>query len=104
MGDVPCASVIKEGLLEKRSRWVREWESRYFVLCGGKLQYYMQKPENADDPVKGTFSLVGGAEAESKSSSAFCLRLKNDNVLLSCRSEEEQTEWLSAINKAAEDS
>lgn len=87
------------GMLEKCSRWRKDWEYRFCVLRCDRIDYYISAPADIDDEVpRGSIPLHGAAATEDIGR-PFCIRV--GGVLLSCSSEAEQRRWLETVHAAA---
>lgn len=91
------------GMLEKQSRWRKEWSERFFVMEEDCIRYFVSPPaflEDNTEESRGTLQLAGLiAEATQDPGRPYCIRVGRD--LLSCKTEPEQRRWLQAINAAA---
>eukprot|EP00434_Breviolum_minutum_P022117 symbB.v1.2.019526.t1/scaffold1597.1/size110265/9 len=91
------------GMLEKQSRWRKEWSERFFVMDEDCIRYFVSPPaflEDTTEESRGTLYLAGlVAEAAQDAGRPYCIRLGRD--LLSCKTEPEQRRWLQAINAAS---
>lgn len=84
------------GILEKCSRWKREWSPRFFILRGDRIDYYLEPPDDFDeDEPRGTLSLSLASPAE-EIGRPCCIQV--GSVLLSCACPEEQRRWIESIN------
>jgi len=102
------APVAKEGSLEKLGGVVPIWRSRYFVVRGGVLEYYIDKLSwlKSNAP-KGSLALLGATvskKSESEAGKRYVLGLNvpafPDRVFqLAADSEEEQLSWLQCLSK-----
>ncbi|CAJ1375505.1 unnamed protein product [Effrenium voratum] len=100
MADARCSRLA--GMLEKQSRWRKEWSERFFVMDEDCIKYFISPPAFLDDngeDVRGKIPLAGlVAEAAQDPGRPYCIRAGRD--LLSCKTEAEQQRWLQAINAA----
>lgn len=91
------------GMLEKQSRWRKEWSERFFVMDEDCIKYFVSPPaflEDTAEESRGKIHLAGlVAEIAQDVGRPYCIRVGRD--LLSCKSEPEQRKWLQAINGAA---
>lgn len=92
------SSVRVEGWMAKQGHIIRNWKNRWFVLDGRKIFYFLK--EGATRP-KGVIRMIKGTEVvvEEKYSKPFCFTLQTPKkkFILQAASEEEQAEWIEAI-------
>jgi hypothetical protein len=92
-----------EGLLQKRSEWVKRWDARYFVLSASERKlYYFAKKGAAK--AKGSFALAetGSVDTDATQPGAFALVPARGakRVLLAANSVEARNKWMRAIQSA----
>lgn len=93
------------GMLEKQSRWRKEWCERFFVLEEDFINYFVSPPailsdDSLRDEIRGRIPLAGVmAEPLQEPGRPYCIRLGRD--IVSCKTEPEQQKWLQAIRAAA---
>jgi len=98
-------SSIKEGYIWKQSKFTplkRRWKKRYFILSGDKLYFLKEKSEESVSAkiirILDIVSLM--AEDFGFRRKKFGLRLRANNkewFVLSCRSETERNDWITAV-------
>mmetsp|Transcript_55870 Transcript_55870/g.104829 ORF Transcript_55870/g.104829 Transcript_55870/m.104829 type:complete len:469 (-) Transcript_55870:35-1441(-) len=92
------------GVLEKQSRWRKEWCDRFCILEEDFINYFVKPPailsdDAAREEVKGRIPLAGLlAEPMEEPGRPYCIRLGRD--ILSCKTQAEQQKWLQAIRAA----
>lgn len=96
----------QEGFLVKRAMGTgRNWKKRWFVLKGGRLAYYEDRPTpGANDKPKGVMELTADSSVsvykEGQSVKPFTFELKAKKLVLtaSCDSAMSLAEWVDAID------
>lgn len=98
-------SSIKEGYIWKQSKFTPlkcRWKKRYFILSGDKLYFLKEKSEESVSAkiirILDIVSLM--AEDFGFRRKKFGLRLRANNkewFVLSCRSETERNDWITAV-------
>jgi len=98
-------SSIKEGYIWKQSKFTplkRRWKKRYFILSGDKLYFLKEKSEESVSAkiirILDIVSLM--AEDFGFRRKKFGLRLRANNkewFVLSCCSETERNDWITAV-------
>jgi len=89
------------GYLTKRSKWLKEWRKRFFVLKGNKLYFCKQ----ANSPPHGGIDLkdcltVKSAEDKTNKRNSFEVATPQEIFFLYADSEREKDEWIGAIGRA----
>jgi hypothetical protein len=97
-GEGEDGPVRVEGWMAKQGHIIRNWKNRWFVLDGRRMFYFTK--EGATRP-KGVIRLVKGTEVvvEEKYSKPYCFTLQTPKkrFILQAANEEEQAEWIEAV-------
>ncbi|OQR98999.1 hypothetical protein ACHHYP_07492 [Achlya hypogyna] len=90
-----------EGLLTKRSVWLKEWRTRYFVLKGNKL-YFCRAQGEAPHGVIDLSECLTVKSAEEKTNKRFCFEVATpeSTYYMHAESEKQKDEWIGAIGRA----
>mmetsp|Transcript_22873 Transcript_22873/g.37649 ORF Transcript_22873/g.37649 Transcript_22873/m.37649 type:complete len:162 (+) Transcript_22873:117-602(+) len=108
---------IKEGYLIKRSRTLKQWRKRYFILKGTKLYVFRERPieerrgsvcPHSVIVLRDAFSVRGGGDHESIDGSPYLPKLPytfeletgGDHFLLQCETSADREIWMSALSSA----
>jgi hypothetical protein len=87
-----------EGWMAKQGHIIRNWKNRWFILDGRRVFYYAK--EGAKAP-KGVIRMVQGTEVivEERYARPFCFTLKTPKkrFIVQAANEEEQAQWIAAI-------
>lgn len=97
--------LIKEGYIWKQSKstpWKRRWKRRYFILSGDKLYFLKEKSEESvSAKIVRILDIVSMmVEDFGFRRKKFGLRLRANNkesYIVSCTSEEERNDWITAV-------
>lgn len=90
-----------EGYLVKRSSWLQEWRTRYFVLKGNKL-YFSKSPKDAPHGVidlKDCLT-VKSAEDQTGKPNSFEVATPEATYYMYANSESDKDQWIGAIGRA----
>jgi len=91
------------GMLEKKSRWRKEWNYRFFVMRHDRIDYYLSPPTLMEDEDtssrKGSIPLAEAVATRDEAGRPYCISVGSE--LLSCQSLIEQGRWLDTINAAS---
>mmetsp|Transcript_15611 Transcript_15611/g.26021 ORF Transcript_15611/g.26021 Transcript_15611/m.26021 type:complete len:154 (-) Transcript_15611:235-696(-) len=89
-----------EGFLYKKSRWVREWRKRYFILKGSKI-FYAKTTSAAPHGMIDLVDCVSvKADVGSKKPSALEVVTRDECISMHAASDQEREGWLGAVGKA----
>lgn len=97
--------LIKEGYIWKQSKstpWKRRWKRRYFILSGDKLLFLKEKSEESvSAKIVRILDIVSMmVEDFGFRRKKFGLRLRANNkesYIVSCNSEAERNDWITAV-------
>ncbi|OQS02579.1 ubiquitin family protein [Thraustotheca clavata] len=89
------------GELTKRSVWLKEWRTRYFVLKGNKLYFCRTKGEAPHGMIDLSECLTVKS-AEEKTNKRFCFEVATpeSTYYMHAESERQKDEWIGAIGRA----
>lgn len=95
--------MVKEGWLEKQSRFMRTWRRRWIVLSGNKL-YSFKESKNYVDPTEvidlKVFSSVKSSSDFTGKPNSFDVYSSEMNFSLAAKSTKDKEDWIRAIGKA----
>mmetsp|Transcript_16977 Transcript_16977/g.36571 ORF Transcript_16977/g.36571 Transcript_16977/m.36571 type:complete len:498 (-) Transcript_16977:102-1595(-) len=97
-------TVLMAGMLEKQSRWRKDWNYRFCVVRPRSLDYFLEPPavmeeDQSQEQRRGRICLSSGAFAvEAEVGRPFCISVGGE--LLSCSTAAEQRRWLEIIGQA----
>eukprot|EP00516_Mucochytrium_quahogii_P005384 CAMPEP_0203747846 /NCGR_PEP_ID=MMETSP0098-20131031/2886_1 /ASSEMBLY_ACC=CAM_ASM_000208 /TAXON_ID=96639 /ORGANISM=" , Strain NY0313808BC1" /LENGTH=115 /DNA_ID=CAMNT_0050636411 /DNA_START=403 /DNA_END=750 /DNA_ORIENTATION=- len=89
------------GELTKRSKWLKEWRKRFFVLKGNRL-YYCKDSHSAphgEIDLKDCLT-VKSAEDKTNKKNCFEVATPQEVFFLFADTEKEKDEWIGAIGRA----
>ena len=93
--------VVLEGWLLKRSRFVKKWRNRWFVLTPANLFSFkdVRSSTNATEiiPLR-DFVSVDHVESK-RNANRFCIKTKNGSYHLQATSDYERDKWIEAISR-----
>ena len=103
--DTPNQPVLKEGFLHKIGGNVKNWKTRYFRLCPGRLMYYKDGENLGADGRLGAILLPGASlavfGADVHPGHAYCFGLTpidgDRQYVFDCDSVAHRSEWLAAL-------
>ena len=90
-----------EGVLTKRSMWLKEWRQRYFVLKGNKL-YFSRQKGSAPHGMIDLSECLTVKSAEDKTNMRFCFEVATpeSTYYMHAESDKEKDDWIGAIGRA----
>lgn len=94
--------IIKEGFLEKRSRFLKGWRKRWIVLTPNYLTTF--KSEGSyNSPTEqiplAEFSSIFSADEELKRQNTFKMETMDREFFFTAASESERNEWISVLGQ-----
>ncbi|CAG9331020.1 unnamed protein product [Blepharisma stoltei] len=96
--------IIKEGWIEKRSRFLKEWRRRWMVLTPNFLVSFKQQQAYRDKPTEKIrlrdCSTVKSAEEETKKDFAFRIDSKDRVFFFSAQDANDKEAWIGSIGRA----
>lgn len=89
------------GELTKRSKWLKDWRRRYFILKGNTLYF----SKSATGPPHGEINLrecltVKSAEDKTNKKHSFEVATPSETFFLYADSEKEKDDWVGALGRA----
>ncbi len=106
--------VVKQGLLKKKSpkgvKGIKAWQSRYFVLFGTELKYFVNEEAYKNKvPPKGTIQVSCIEALALASDNRIHIGVQNQKrgsdfrtFYLKCETEEDAQSWISSVQKVQE--
>ena len=90
-----------DGMLIKRSMWLKEWRPRYFILKGNKL-YFTKSAGNVPHGMIDLSECLTVKSAEEKTNKPYCFEVATpeSTFYMHATSEKEKDEWIGAIGRA----
>ncbi|CAG9332529.1 unnamed protein product [Blepharisma stoltei] len=97
-------TIIKEGWIEKRSRFLKEWRRRWMVLTPRYLVSFKQQQayrEKATEKIRlSDCSTVKSAEEETKKDFAFRIDTRDRVFFFSAQDANDKETWIGSIGRA----
>eukprot|EP01084_Bolivina_argentea_P070319 127838_1 len=89
--------IIKQGWLQKKSKHLGSWRSRWMVLTAEYLYSYHDRPQNASSKAKTSIKLLN-ITVSSFDDAIFTIKGAH-NYSFKTKTESDKTEWIDCINK-----
>lgn len=101
MGEVDLSNPEFSGWLYKQSAWMKQWRRRHFVLKGARLFYCVNQGDTPHGEIDlKTAVTVMSADDKAGRPHSIEIRLPNTSFLLSAESDQQRSDWISALGRA----